>query len=358
MAMRILLVDDDPGLRALLRVTFETVDIAVEEAGSATTAKALIRLGHPDVVVLDVRMPGIDGLSFCRELKQDPKTRDIGVVLLTGSDVATEEDARAAGADGYLRKPFRPLELLAIVERISGDPIQLPFQTSKQKTPEQQLILYARDLRHVLEIERGQRRALQSAYQQTVSALGSALESRDTGTSAHSERVQRYALELTRIVDPELAEDPSVEYGFLLHDVGKIGIPDGILRKPGPLEDNERRLMQTHTVLGEQMLGDVVFLKGEGLKIVRHHHERWDGAGYPDGLVGTDIPLGARIFAVADAFDAMTSDRPYRAARDWHSAGAEIIDNAKRQFDPYVVEAFRRVEPKLREIHTRLAYAA
>jgi response regulator RpfG family c-di-GMP phosphodiesterase len=356
--MRILLVDDDPGLRALLRATFETVDIAVDEAESATTAKALIRFGHPDVVVLDVRMPGIDGLSLCRELKEHRETRQIGVVLLTGSDEANEQDARAAGADGFLRKPFRPLELLAIVERVAGDPLQLPFQTSKQTTPEQQLLLYARDLRHLLEIERGQRRALQSAYQQTVSALGSALESRDTGTSAHSERVQRYALELARLVDPELAEDPSVEYGFLLHDVGKIGIPDGILRKPGPLSGTERRVMQTHTVLGEQMLGDVAFLRGEGLKIVRHHHERWDGAGYPDGLVGTDIPLGARIFAVADALDAMTSERPYRTAGDWHTAGAEIIDNAKRQFDPYVVEAFRQVGPKLRDIRTRLARAA
>ena len=356
--MRILLVDDDSGLRALLRATFETADVVVDEADSAETAQALIRLGHPDVVVLDVLMPGIDGLELCRELKIDPETKHIGVVLLTGSDVTSEREARAAGADAFLRKPFRPLELLAIAERVGRDSLRLPFQTSKQTTPEQQLLLYARDLRHLLEIERGQRRALQSAYQQTVSALGSALETRDTGTGEHSERVQRYALELTRIVDPELAEDPSVEYGFLLHDVGKIGIPDGILRKPGPLSTTERRLMQTHTVLGEQMLGDVVFLKGEGLKIVRHHHERWDGAGYPDGLVGTDIPLGARIFAVADALDAMTSDRPYRHARDWHSAGAEVIDNAKTQFDPYVVEAFRQVEPKLRGIHTRVARAA
>jgi response regulator RpfG family c-di-GMP phosphodiesterase len=356
--MRILLVDDDSGLRALLRATFETADIVVDEADSAATARDLIRLGHPDVVVLDVLMPGVDGLSLCRELKDAPETKHIGVVLLTGSDVAGEGDAREAGADAYLRKPFSPLELLAIAERIAGDPVPLPFQTSKHATPEQQLLLYAKDLRHVLEIERGQRRALQNAYQQTVSALGSALESRDTGTSEHSERVQRYALELARIVDPELSEDPSVEYGFLLHDVGKIGIPDEILRKPAPLSEVERRVMQTHTVLGEQMLGDVIFLKSEGLKIVRHHHERWDGTGYPDGLVGTDIPLGARIFAVADAFDAMTSDRPYRRARDWHSAGAEILDSAKRQFDPYVVEAFRQVEPKLREIHLRVARAA
>ena len=102
----------------------------------------------------------------------------------------------------------------------------------------------------------------------------------------------------------------------------------------------------------------VAFLRGEGLKVVRHHHERWDGGGYPDGLVGTDIPLGARIFAVADALDAMTSDRPYRRARDWNSAGGEIIANAKRQFDPYVVEAFRQAQPKLREIRTRFSYAA
>jgi response regulator RpfG family c-di-GMP phosphodiesterase len=356
--MRILLVDDDPGLRDLLRATFETVDIAVDEAESTATAKQFIRREHPDVIVLDVRMPGVDGLALCGELKDAPETSHIGIVLLTGSDETTEQDARAAGADGFLLKPFRPLELLTIVERVAGDPLRLTFQTSKQTTPEQQLLLYARDLRHLLEIERGQRRALQSAYQQTVSALGSALESRDTGTSAHSERVQRYALELARVVDPELAEDPSVEYGFLLHDVGKIGIPDGILRKPGPLTGTERRLMQMHTLLGEQMLGDVVFLKGEGLKIVRHHHERWDGAGYPDGLVGTDISLGARIFAVADALDAMTSDRPYRLARDWYSAGAEILDNAKRQFDPYVVEAFRQVEPKLRGIYARPARAA
>jgi response regulator RpfG family c-di-GMP phosphodiesterase len=356
--MRILLVDDDPGLRALLRATFETADIAVNEAESATTAKALMRLGQPDVVVLDVRMPGVDGLEFCRELKGNPETEHIGVVLLTGSDDANEQDARSAGADGYLRKPFSPLELLAIVERIAGDSLQLPFQTPKQTTSEQQLLLYARDLRHLLEIERGQRRALQNAYQQTVAALGSALESRDGSTGAHSQRVQRYAQELARVVDPELAEDSSVEFGFLLHDVGKIGIPDGILRKPGPLTQNERRVMQNHTWLGEQMLGDVAFLKGDGLKIVKYHHERWDGAGYPDGLVGTDIPLGARVFAVADALDAMTSDRPYRLARDWHSAGAEILENAKTQFDPYVVEAFREVEPKLRGIHTRLAHAA
>jgi response regulator RpfG family c-di-GMP phosphodiesterase len=355
--MRILLVDDEPIFRALLRTTFETVDVTVDEADNATTAKAIIRLEHPDVVVLDVRMPGLDGVSFCRELKEAPETRDIGVVLLTGDEETTHEQAKAAGADAFMRKPFSPLELLAVAERIAGGPLAAPFERSQQTSPEQQLLLYARDLRNLLEIERGQRLALQSAYQQTVEALGTALASRDFGTGAHSERVQRYALELARIVDSELAEDPSVEYGFLLHDMGKISIPDEILRKPGPLSESERRVMQMHTVLGEQMLGNVAFLKGEGLQIVRHHHERWDGDGYPDGLVGTDIPLGARIFAVADALDAMTSNRPYRPAMDWNRAGGEIIAEAKHQFDPYVVEAFRQAEPKLREIRARFVPA-
>ena len=130
---------------------------------------------------------------------------------------------------------------------------------------EQQLLLYARDLRHLLEIERGQRVLLQNAYKQTVAALASALESKDTGTRAHSQRVQRYALELSRSLSPGLIDDPSAEYGFLLHDVGKIGIPDRILQKPGPLNEGEARLMRTHTLLGEQMLGGVAFLQGEGL---------------------------------------------------------------------------------------------
>jgi ribonuclease P protein subunit RPR2 len=154
-----------------------------------------------------------------------------------------------------------------------------------------------------------------------------------------------------------LVRDQSTPYGFLLHDVGKIGIPDGILLKPGPLSPAERRKMETHTVLGEAMLSGVAFLKGEGLKIVRSHHERWDGRGYPDGLGGDEIPLGARIFAVADALDAMTSHRPYRRALSWSSARAEILEQRKRQFDPDVVDAFVTAEPKLREIRRELAAA-
>jgi HD-GYP domain-containing protein (c-di-GMP phosphodiesterase class II) len=167
--------------------------------------------------------------------------------------------------------------------------------------------------------------------------------------------VQRYAVDVASAVAPDLLEDPSTEYGFLLHDVGKIGIPDDILRKPKPLDDREQRLMETHTVLGEQVLGGVAFLQGEGLRIVRSHHERWDGGGYPDGLRGTDIPLAARVFAVADTLDAMTSDRPYRPAGTWEAAGREILAQSARQFDPEVVRAFVEREPTLKAISRSFA---
>jgi cyclic di-GMP phosphodiesterase len=355
--MRILLVDDDAGLRALLRTTFEAVDVDLEEAEDAPGATEAVRRNRPDVVVLDVRMPGGSGLDLCRDLKADPATDGISVVLLTGSDGGTAEAAAAAGADAYLRKPFSPLELLSIVERLAGGLHPVPFRASRADSVSEQLHLYARDLRHLLEIERGQRLLLAEGYRETVTALATALESKDSGTGIHSQRVQRYALELTRSLGSELVEDPSAEYGFLLHDVGKIGIPDSILQKPGPLTQEERAQMQTHTVLGEQMLGGVAFLQGAGLAIVRSHHERWDGAGYPDGLGGEDIPIGARVFAVADTLDAMTSDRPYRRALPWASAGAEILRERGGQFDPAVVRAFQDAEPRLQAVYAELSVA-
>src|SRR4029079_14444141 len=177
-------------------------------------------------------------------------------------------------------------------------------------------------------------------------------------TRAHSQRVQLYAMELARAVDPELASDASVEYGFLLPHVRQIGIPDRVLLKPSPLNRDEWRLMQTHTVLGEQMLGEVAFLHGDGLKVVRSHHERWDGRGYPDALAGDEIPLGARIFALADTLDAITSDRPYRDAQPWDIARQGIVAQAGKQFDPYVVEAFRGCEGEMRDIKRQLVEAA
>ena len=201
--------------------------------------------------MLDVGLPGVDGLTFCRRLKDDPDTKDIRIVLLTGRE-DVEAHAEAAGADALLLKPFRPLELLAVVERLAAGRVGLTVRRTRARTEEEQLLLYARDLRQLLELERGQRALLESAYRETVSALAAALESKDTGTKQHSQRVQHYALALAAALDPLARGDPSVEYGFLLHDIGKIGIPDQVLRKPSALTEAEWRLMQTHASSGRR----------------------------------------------------------------------------------------------------------
>jgi response regulator RpfG family c-di-GMP phosphodiesterase len=350
--MRLLLVDDDPGLRALLRTTFEIFDLELDEADSAAMAARRISACKPDAIVLDVLMPGIDGLEYCRALKSDPQTKDIPVVLLTGSDLSA---LQGSSADALMKKPFSPLELLAVVERLAGGTNGVPLRTPRNVDSDEQLLLYASDLRHLLEIERQQRALLNAAYHDTVAALAGALESKDTGTRAHSQRVQRYAVELASVCAPELLQDPSVEYGFLLHDVGKIGIPDSVLQKPASLSVSERRLIETHTVLGEQMLEGVSFMSPACLAVVRSHHERWDGGGYPDRLAGDAIPLGARVFAVADALDAITSDRPYRRHQPWEYAAEQIVDESGAQFDPIVVEAFRERDDALREIRAEVA---
>ncbi len=352
--MRLLLVDDDEGFRTLLRTTFEAVAVEVSEAGDAAQAAVAIRNERPDVVVLDVGMPVTDGVTFCRTLKADPETREIGVVLLTGRDDVDD----LGGADAILLKPFRPLELLAVVERVAGGHRTVAPRAAEPQSGEEQLLLYARDLRDLIELERSQRTLLESAYLQTVSALTSALETKDTRTRQHSQRVQRYAIELARVLEPSLAEDQSAEYGFLLHDIGKIGIPDEILAKPSALNEVEWRLMRRHTLLGAQMLGGIAFLDGPGVGIVRSHHERWEGGGYPDGLAGEEIPIGARIFAVADALDAITNHRPYRAAQSWRVAHHEILAQSGKQFDPDVVDAFRDREHVLHEIRREFLVAA
>ena len=195
--MRLLLVDDDSGFRALLRTTFEAVEVDVDEAGSAAEAEQRISATRPDVIVLDVGMPGMDGLAFCRELKESADTSSIRIVLLTGME-NVEDVAGAAGADALLLKPFRPLELLGVVERLAGMAAGAPMRRSNGRSGEEQLVLYARDLRHLVEIERAQRGLLESAYKETVSALASALGTKDTGTRQHSQRVQRYALNSPR----------------------------------------------------------------------------------------------------------------------------------------------------------------
>ena len=233
--IRILVVDDQPNLRMLLRTTFEIIDVQVDEAGSAAEAMQRLAERTPDVIVLDVALPDVDGLSLCRRLRAQPSTAEVPIVLLTGSSDANDEEGRAAGADAFVHKPFSPLELLEIIEQVAGGLPQGPFRRKTEERPEEQLLLYAQDLRRLLEVERGQRLLLQSAYEETVSAFARTLESKDIGTGSHSARVARYATQLAEVVDPSLLADPGVKYGFWLHDIGKIAIPDSVLVQARPL---------------------------------------------------------------------------------------------------------------------------
>jgi len=352
---RILVVDDDPSLRLLLRTTLPADEFELEEVASAEEAGEAARFWRPSVVLLDVTLPGMDGLAFCAQLTRGSVYGRPTVILLTGADL-TDGDARAAGAHAILRKPFSPLELIRLIDELNEATSELVV--GRAETDAEQLLVYARDLSRIIEVERRQRRLLQHAYRQTVVALADALEAKDRQTGLHAQRVQHYALTLTEVADATLLDDASLEYGFLLHDVGKIAIPNQILDKQGPLTEAEWNLLQSHPTIGAQILADVTLLRGQGINVVRSHHERWDGTGYPDGLAGEEIPLGARIFALADALDAMTSDRPYRKALGWERATDEILAGNGSQFDPQVVKAFSIRERRLRRIFEELSTAA
>jgi HD-GYP domain-containing protein (c-di-GMP phosphodiesterase class II) len=207
---------------------------------------------------------------------------------------------------------------------------------------QRQLERYAADLREVFKRERARAQELRASYMATVRALSNAVEARDAYTGQHADRVSAFGLELARRAGMDVVRRPQLEFGFLLHDVGKVAVPDAILFKTGPLTDEEYGLIAQHPVTGAEILRDVTFL-GDGIDVVRHHHERWDGQGYPDRLEGEEIPLSARVFAVADTLDALTTDRPYRPAVSWDVARDIIRDAAGTQFDPAVVAAYETI---------------
>ncbi len=220
---------------------------------------------------------------------------------------------------------------------------------------QRQLERYAADLRETFKQERAATMELHRSYVATVRALANAVEARDAYTGKHAERVAAYGVEIARAVGLQLTEAPEIEFGFLLHDVGKVAVPDAILFKADRLTPDEFRLIARHPEIGTEILRDVEFL-GEAKHVVRSHHERWDGEGYPDGLAGEAIPLPARVFAVADTLDALTTDRPYRPASPWSVAREEIRSKAGTQFDPAVVDAYDRVpDATLQAIRDRLA---
>ncbi len=227
-------------------------------------------------------------------------------------------------------------DLTQEIARLQGE---LARREREATDKERQLERYAADLRETFKRERARSQELRRSYMATVRALSNAVEARDAYTSKHAERVTAYALEIARALGIRLSDTAEMEFGFLLHDIGKVAVPDAILYKPGALSDEERALMRRHPLVGAEIVRGIEFL-GSAADVVRSHHERWDGQGYPDGLAGEQIPLAARVFAVADVLDALTTERPYRPASPMSVARETIVREAGRQFDPTVVKAF------------------
>jgi len=329
----ILIVDDDAQVREVLHQIFLSANYRCALASNGKDGLQVFRTDQPPLVVTDLKMPVMDGIALLEGIRREDG--DAAVIVLTGApDVKTAIDSLKLGAYDFIMKPVNVDELLFAAERAL----------------ERRQLLIERRAYHALLEQRVEEatRNLQAAYRATLEALGSALDSRDVGTEAHSRRVHGYALATAREYGMPEADIPDLEHGVLLHDIGKIGIPDAILLKPGRLTPEEWETMRRHPEIGKRLIEGIAFLKG-AVPIIYCHHEKWDGSGYPRGLRGDEIPLGARIFTVVDAFDAMTFDRPYSTAIPFDAAQAEIKRCAGSHFDPAVVEAFLRVPDALLE---------
>jgi HD-GYP domain-containing protein (c-di-GMP phosphodiesterase class II) len=250
--------------------------------------------------------------------------------------------------------PDAPRTISEAEEQIAALREELEHQRADNSVKELQLDRYAAHLRATSRRERQRTRELADSYMATVRALAGAVEARDAYTAHHGDRVTAYGLELALASGLELADELELECAFLLHDIGKVAIPDGILFKAGTLDPHEREVMERHPVIGEEIIREIPFLE-PARPLVRHHHERWDGGGYPDGLSGEEIPVAARVFALADALDALTSDRPYRAAVGIAQA-REVLEASDGQFDPTVLEAFATIsDERIEEIRGQLS---
>ena len=329
----ILIVDDDAQVREVLHQIFLSANYRCALASNGKDGLQVFRTAQPPLIVTDLKMPVMDGIALLEGIRREDG--DAAVIVLTGApDVKTAIDSLKLGAYDFIMKPVNVDELLFAAERA---------------LERRQLLIERRAYQALLEqrVEEATGN-LQAAYRATLEALGSALDSRDVGTEAHSRRVHGYALATAREYGMPEADIPDLEHGVLLHDIGKIGIPDAILLKPGRLTREEWETMRRHPEIGKRLIEGIAFLKG-AVPIIYCHHEKWDGSGYPRGLKGDEIPLGARIFTVVDAFDAMTFDRPYSTAIPFDAAQTEIKRCAGSHFDPAVVEAFLRVPDALLE---------
>lgn len=330
---RILIVDDEVEITEIL-ADLLSEDYDCTRAASAEDALARLHESEFQLVISDITMPGMSGLDMIPHIKED--SPDTVVVMISG--MQTVESAIGAlrlGAFDYLMKPFDLRQVEAVVKR-ALEHHDLVVAKQRYENHLEELVE-----QRTAELDRALN-SLEGAYRSTLQALTAALETRDSETHGHSERVVSYSLRLGREYGLNSNEMKSLEFGSLLHDIGKIGVPDSILRKPAKLTEEEWVRMREHPLHGQQILRGIEFLQGAA-RVVAQHHEKWDGTGYPLGLRSEDIDICARIFSVADAFDAITSDRVYRRGKPYEAAAQELDDWAGRQFDPKVVEAFHRV---------------
>ena len=341
MAQRdILIVDDDRQVREVLHQIFVSAGYHCLLANDGREGVEAFKAGRPPLVVTDLKMPGITGIELLQQVRAVDD--DVAVIVLTGAaDVKTAIASLKLGAHDFIMKPVNVDELLIAAERAYERRQLLIERREYHELLERRVVEATRDLADAYQ-------RLQDTYRSTLEALGSALDTRDVGTEAHSRRVHGYALATAREHGVPEADLTDLGHGVLLHDIGKIGIPDAILLKPGPLTPDEWTIMRRHPEIGKALIERIPFLRG-AVPIVWAHHEKWDGSGYPRGLKGEEIPLGARIFMAVDAFDAMTFDRPYSKAKPFDVAKAEIRHCAGTHFDPTVVESFFRVPEALLE---------
>jgi len=336
--VRILVVDDEAPVRTMIAAALERQGFDIELASGGREALEALELNTFNLVLTDVVMQDVNGIALLERIHALQPS--LPVVMVTAvHDISVAIDSMRRGAYDYLLKPFEPEQLLGTVARALNHRRALEETENYHQSLEEMVRARTEMLRHAME-------DLEHSYDVTLEALGDALDLKDSETEGHSKRVTAYAIALARAMGIPPDEMKIIARGAFLHDVGKMAIPDEILRKPGQLDPHERELMREHCARGYQMLRKIPFLAGAA-EIVFCHQEHFDGTGYPNGLRGREIPVGARIFAIADALDAITSDRPYRQASDFDFARKEILRCSGTQFDPTVVEVFLKIPNEL-----------
>ncbi len=331
-AERILIVDDEEAIREIVHSMLTMAGYRCQQASSGIEALAYLESGEQyDLMLSDLMMAEMDGIALLERTKE--RYPDMPVVMVTAvHDISVALAAIRNGAYDYLLKPFEREQLQAIVRRALENRRLKLENRAYQTNLEAKVAERTEQLRQTMvDLER--------SYDITLEALGDALDLKDAETEGHSKRVTAFTIAIARAMGLPGDKIRVIARGAFLHDIGKMAIPDSILRKPGALTPEEITIMQEHCYRGYQMLRKIPFLT-EAADIVYSHQEKWDGTGYPRGLKGTEIPLGARLFSIADTLDAIMSDRPYRAAQPFSAAREEIVRWSGRQFDPEAVKTF------------------